>query len=53
MHRPPQPNGMAVEMAKEYANPKAVEESKGDQKKLTDLHLNVLKELCLFAASEL
>lgn len=40
-------------MAKEYANTSAIAEYKDNTKKQTEIYLDVLKELCLFAASEL
>jgi hypothetical protein len=53
MHKPPQPNVLAVDMAKEYANPKLISDNKDNTKKQMDIYLEVLKEMCLFAASEL
>ena len=52
MHRPTQPTILAVEMAKEYANANLIKDAI-DQKKAMDIYLDVLKEMCLFAAAEL
>jgi len=52
MHKPPQPNVLAVDMAKEYANQKLVNECENTKKQM-DIYLDVLKEMCLFAAAEL
>lgn len=52
MHRPTQPQILAVEMAKEYTNQRMIAEAPKDKKEM-DFYLDVLKEMCLFAAAEL